>query len=57
MVFSDVPFAAIRKLLLDLGFIEKTMPKANAADVPGIVFGHAESRPSSCSPTIARRIG
>jgi hypothetical protein len=44
MVFSDVPFAAIRKLLLGLGFVEKAIPKAAATDVPGIVFGHAESR-------------
>jgi hypothetical protein len=31
-------------LLLDLGFVEQTIPKADATDVPGIVFGHAESR-------------
>ncbi|HEX5273566.1 MAG TPA: hypothetical protein VFW33_23885 [Gemmataceae bacterium] len=44
MVFSDVPFAAIRKLLLGLGFIEKALPPDDTHDVPGIVFGHLPSR-------------
>jgi hypothetical protein len=43
MVFSDVPFAAIRRLLLDLDFVEKALPKTTA-DPPAIVFGHAPSR-------------
>jgi hypothetical protein len=43
MLFSDVPFAAIRQLLLDLDFVEKAMPKT-ATDPPAIVFGHTESR-------------
>jgi hypothetical protein len=43
MSFSDIPFAAIRRLLLDLGFVERAIPKASAMDVPGIAFGHAAS--------------
>lgn len=37
MSFSDLPFAALRDLLLDLGFEEKVVPGSS------IVFGHAAS--------------
>jgi hypothetical protein len=37
MYFSDLPFATLRKLLLDLGFVEKVVPGSS------IVFGHAAS--------------
>jgi hypothetical protein len=37
MLFSDLPFAALRKLLLDLGFVEKVVPGSS------IIFGHAAS--------------
>jgi hypothetical protein len=37
MVFSDVPYATLRKLLLDLGFVEKIVPGSH------FIFGHAES--------------
>jgi hypothetical protein len=43
MLFSDVPFAALRKLLLDLGFVEKVVPGSSSVPVPALVFGHAES--------------
>jgi hypothetical protein len=37
MVLSDLPFAKLQKLLLDLGFVEKALPDSS------IVFGHAAS--------------
>ena len=43
MSFSDVRFAALRKLLLDLGFVETTMEETPITHVPAIVFGHAGS--------------
>ena len=43
MSSRDVPFVALRKLLLDLGFVEKALPAANESDVPSLVFGHRES--------------
>jgi hypothetical protein len=43
MSFRDVPFAAIRKLLLELGFVEKTVEKTPVTHVPALIFGHAES--------------
>lgn len=43
MLFSDIPFAVIRKLLLDLGFVEKAIPTNPVTHVPGLVFGHQES--------------
>jgi hypothetical protein len=38
-----VPFAALRKLLLDLGFVEKAIDASGPDDVPRLVFGHRES--------------
>jgi hypothetical protein len=43
MSFSDVAFEALRQLLLDLGFVEKAMPKTPVTHVPAIVFGHPAS--------------
>jgi hypothetical protein len=43
MLFSDVPFAALRKLLLDFGFTERAVPGSPSIPVPSLVFGHAES--------------
>jgi hypothetical protein len=43
MSFTDVPFAALRKLLLDLGFIEKTLPASEDNPVPAHAFYHADS--------------
>jgi hypothetical protein len=43
MLFSDLPFSALRKLLLELGFEEKTVPQSAENPVPGIAFHHAES--------------
>jgi hypothetical protein len=43
MSFSDIPFAAIRQLLLDLGFVERAMARTPVTHVPAIVFGHAGS--------------
>jgi hypothetical protein len=45
MLFSDLPFAALRKLLLEHGFEEKTVPPSAENPVPGIAFYHA---PSDC---------
>jgi predicted RNA binding protein YcfA (HicA-like mRNA interferase family) len=38
MIISDVPYATLRKLLLDLGFVEKIVPGSH------IIFGHAASK-------------
>jgi len=35
MLFSNLPFATLRKLLLDLGFVEEVVPGSS------LVFGHA----------------
>jgi hypothetical protein len=43
MLFSDVPFATMRKLLLDLGFVEKAVSGVADNHVPTLVFGHADS--------------
>ena len=43
MLFSDLPFSALRKLLLELGFEEKTVPKTADSPVPGIAFNHVKS--------------
>ena len=43
MLFSDVPFATMRKLLLDLGFVEKALPKSSDNPVPALAFGQADS--------------
>jgi hypothetical protein len=37
MLFSDLPFETLRKLLLDLGFVEKVGPNSS------LVFGHVPS--------------
>jgi hypothetical protein len=37
MLFSDLRFASLRQLLLDLGFVEKVVPGSS------VVFGHADS--------------
>src|SRR4051794_23166793 len=41
--FSDVPFTVLRRLLLDLGFVEKSLPATADSPVPVLVFGHANS--------------
>jgi hypothetical protein len=43
MLLSDVPFAVIRRLLLDLGFVETATPTTADNPVPALVFGHADS--------------
>lgn len=43
MLFADVPFEAMRKLLLDLGFVEKAILSTPVTHVPAFVFGHKES--------------
>ena len=35
MLFSDIPFAKLRALLLDLGFVEKAVPQSAEIGVPG----------------------
>jgi hypothetical protein len=45
MSSTDVPFSALRELLLELGFVEKAVPKTAESPVPGIAFYHA---PSDC---------
>jgi hypothetical protein len=41
---SNVRFSDLRKLLLDLGFVEEMVPGNPAAhEPPAIVFGHAPS--------------
>jgi hypothetical protein len=42
---ARLPFSALRKLLLDLGFVEKRLPPTSEWPVPGIGFYHA---PSDC---------
>ena len=43
MLTSDIPFATIRRLLLDLGFVEKAAPATVDNPVPALVFGHPDS--------------
>ncbi len=43
MLFSDLPFAALRKLLIDLGFVEKPLPVSSVVAVPSLVFRHPDS--------------
>lgn len=43
MSFSDLPFSDLRRLLLDLGFEERTIPPTSEVPVPGIAFRHAAS--------------
>jgi hypothetical protein len=43
MLLRDVPFAALRDLLLELGFAEQTVPKSAETPVPGVAFHHAAS--------------
>ncbi|HKI31407.1 MAG TPA: hypothetical protein VKA46_06040 [Gemmataceae bacterium] len=43
MLFSDLPFSVLRKLLLDLGFEEKALPASSVVPVPSIAFRDAES--------------
>ncbi len=43
MLFSDLPFSALRKLLLDLGFEERPVPASPLVPVPGLAFRDAKS--------------
>jgi hypothetical protein len=43
MLFRDLPFSALRDLLLELGFEEKTVPKSAENPVPGTAFYHPAS--------------
>jgi hypothetical protein len=43
MSFSDLPFAALRNLLLGLGFTEKAVPESPEVPVAGMAFHHAGS--------------
>ena len=43
MVFSDLPFFALRKLLLNLGFEEKELAPSSVVPVPSIAYRHATS--------------
>ncbi len=43
MLFSDLPFPALRKLLLDLGFEERAAPASSVIPVPSLAFRDAKS--------------
>jgi hypothetical protein len=43
MPLRDLPFAALRSLLLELGFEEKAVPPSAENPVAGIAFYHAPS--------------
>jgi hypothetical protein len=44
MLFSDLPFSALRKLLLDLGFEERAVPASSVIPVPSLAFRATASR-------------